>query len=85
MKIYKLASFIVILIVAIIFGSIEMVVKMISVVFAATLCFTLMLFAPIVANRIPLKFMNSFIDYAFSVKFIFASAIVNKYIDALGL
>lgn len=85
MKLYKLASFVVILIVATIFGSIEMVVKMISFAIAAILCFILMLFAPLVANRTPLKFMSSFMDYAFSFKFIFAKAMVNKYIDALGL
>lgn len=85
MKLYKLASFVVILIVATIFGFIEMVVKMISFAIAATLCFILMLFAPLVANRTPLKFMSSFMDYAFSFKFIFAKAMVNKYIDALGL
>lgn len=85
MKLYKLASFVVILIVASIFGSIEMVVKMISFAITAILCFILMLFAPLVANRTPLKFMDSFMDYAFSAKFTFTSAIVVKYINALGL
>ena len=83
-KIYIVAAYIVILLVATIVFALEMVAKAILFAFTLTLCFVLMLLAPLITNR-RLQFMDPLMDYAFSFKFIVVSAVVNKYANALGL
>lgn len=84
-KIHVILSYIVVLLVAIISAIIELPIKIASFTIVAILYLIALLLAPIVDKVRSTQTFDNLVKYAFSFKFIFAKAMVNKYIDALGL
>lgn len=84
-KIHVILSYIVVLLVAIISTIIELPIKIASFTIVAILYLIALLLAPIVDKMRSIQTFSNFVEYAFSFKFIFANAMVTKYIHALGL
>jgi hypothetical protein len=84
-KIHVILSYIVVLLVAIISAIVELPIKIASFIIVAIIYLLVLLLAPIAIKMRSTQTLDNLVEYAFSFKFIFAKAMVNKYIDALGL